>query len=337
MIRFGVVGTGLIGSSYAKLIALLPEMEVSALCDLNADVLQQRSEELGISATFRDVRKMLSSGLVDAVVVTTPDFAHRDPVVAACEAGIDVIMEKPFGACDEDAVTMAEAIRESGIKCMVGYANRWTPAYVIAKQKISRGEIGSVVSMNTQLNNTINSPTNMLKWASKSTSGWFLLSHALDLANWFCESRPCKVYGQAVKKKLVAMGIDTYDTIQALVTYENDAILSLESTWVLPNTMPRAAYFKFEIVGAESALFVDTHEQMLHQVTKERFSYEPTIAYQDLNGPKGLGVDRLTEFARWVEDDAPPRVTFEDGYVETRTLSAIHESIKLGRPLEIAW
>ncbi len=102
--------------------------------------------------------------------VVTPDFAHRDPIVAAAEAEKHIITEKPLATTLEDAEAIAKAVRKAGITFMVDFHARWNPPLAIARQNITEGKLGRIVSAYFRLNDTISVPTEMLSWAEKSST-----------------------------------------------------------------------------------------------------------------------------------------------------------------------
>ena len=89
---------------------------------------------------------------------------------------------------------MAAAVRRAGVLCQVAFENRWNPPYLAAKEAIERGDIGTVLSLNSRINDRIDVPLSMLSWGATSSPGWFLLSHTVDLARWLSGQEPVRVY-----------------------------------------------------------------------------------------------------------------------------------------------
>lgn len=333
MIKFGIVGIGLRGRLFAETIVQNSYAELVAMCDSNEQSLQYAAEHDGVKA-YKDIKQMMSETKLDAIVVATPDFLHKLPVMLAAKKGVHVMVEKPFSTRVEEAEDMYEAVKRSGIKCMVAFENRWNPPFVTVSERVHRGELGSIVAMSSRLNDTIYVPTKMLKWSQGTSPGWFLLSHSIDMACYLKQTQPVKVYAVGTKKKLVAMGIDTYDSIQTVVTFADNTSAVFTSSWVLPESMPMIVDFKFEIIGEEGAIYVDMHDQMVHQAG-DVYRHVPTVS-TSINGrllaPPNHMLDAFVDNIRLNTD---PLAGPEDGLINTKLVNAIHRSIESGDHVEI--
>jgi predicted dehydrogenase len=129
---------------------------------------------------------------------------------------------------------------------------------------------------------------------------------------------------------LVARGLDTYDTLQALVSFSGGASAVFEASWILPETLPMIVDVKYEVIGSEGALYVDWHDQGLHHVTAAGYRH-PIVAGLDVHGrPTGMPIWMLDSFVASVATGTPPVATIDDGLAATRTVAAIHRSAESG-------
>ena len=122
-LRLGMIGAGWIAREHVASISALPDAELTAVADLDAD----RAGELAAGEGARadaDWGEMLAAETLDAVVVCTPPMAHRDPCLAAVERGLAVYLEKPVARTSEDARAIADAVRAAGAVVAVGYQYR---------------------------------------------------------------------------------------------------------------------------------------------------------------------------------------------------------------------
>jgi len=95
-VRVAVCGLRSRGKDHLDAFSRLPNVEVAALCDVDADVLGKRRRELGGNPrTFSDVRRLLEDQSIDAVSIATPNHWHALIAIWACQAGKDVYVEKP--------------------------------------------------------------------------------------------------------------------------------------------------------------------------------------------------------------------------------------------------
>ncbi|MCW8129079.1 MAG: Gfo/Idh/MocA family oxidoreductase [Planctomycetota bacterium] len=113
-IRLGLVGVGGVGAGRLDEALAAPEAEVAAICDASEANLKAGAEKAPNAKTFSDAEKLFASGLCEAVLLNVPHFLHKPFAVAALQAGLNVLVEKPMairiGECD---AMLAEA-RKAG-------------------------------------------------------------------------------------------------------------------------------------------------------------------------------------------------------------------------------
>jgi predicted dehydrogenase len=150
--RVGLIGCGWYGKcDLFRLIQVAP-VEVVSLCDVDqkmlaeaADMVSQRQESKKKPRTFGDYRKMLAERDLDIVLVGTPDHWHALPMIAACEAGADVYVQKPISVDVMEGKAMVAAARKNKRVVQVGTQRRSTPHLVEAREKVvKQGLLGKV-------------------------------------------------------------------------------------------------------------------------------------------------------------------------------------------------
>jgi predicted dehydrogenase len=331
MIRTVIVGMGIRGHLFAQGLSQNTNAELVAICDVASEARSAASENWNVPG-YADFVGMLEEQQPEAALVCTPDFAHREYVIAAAEHGAHVMVEKPLAASLEDAEAILEAVEVAGITCQVAFENRWNPPFVKIKQAVERGELGDISLVSAKLNDTLYVPTRMLNWASQSSVGWFLLPHVVDLAIWLSGKEPSKVYAVANKTVLPSLGVDTYDTICTTLSFDGGMQAVFETTWILPESSPAVFDFKFGILGDRGAMHVDAQDQMLHQST-DRFTYPGTLVLDVHGKARGFPLDMLDSFIHSVKNGTRPLATVREGYRVTRVIDAVHRSIEGGQPL----
>jgi predicted dehydrogenase len=133
-IRIAVVGCGEIAQvMHLPHLAELPQFEIAALCDLSLSLLESLGNRYGVARRTQDYSEVLDE--VEAVAVLTHE--HTSVAVAAAEHGKHVFVEKPLGFSIEDCDCVLAAVRENGVKLMVGYMKRFDPGYLYALDRIA--------------------------------------------------------------------------------------------------------------------------------------------------------------------------------------------------------
>ncbi len=149
-LRVGIIGSGGRGS---YLTAQFKEVgaEVNAVCDVYEPNLQRGLAAASTGArAFRDYRRLLDDGGVDAVIVATPDHWHAQMVIDAVRAGKDVYVEKPLCHTIAEGFSMVAATRETKRIVQVGTQRRSSPLFQEAKAIVDSGVLGDVRLVTSQ-------------------------------------------------------------------------------------------------------------------------------------------------------------------------------------------
>ncbi len=150
--RVGLIGTGWYGKAdLLRLIQVAP-VEVVSLCDVDrkllaeaAEIVSTRQKSKKTPRTFADYRQMLAQKDLDMVLIATPDHWHALPMIAACEAGLDIFVQKPISVDVVEGKAMLDAARKHNRVVQVGTQRRSTPHLIEARDRIIReGKLGKI-------------------------------------------------------------------------------------------------------------------------------------------------------------------------------------------------
>lgn len=204
--RYALVGVGSRAQMYLDAIAdpHADSAELVAWSDPNPGRLDwslARVPALGTPARFEaaDLAEVVRTQRIDRVIVTSPDVTHARYIVAALDAGADVVVEKPLTTSEEGVRSIAEAVARTGRSVTVTFNYRYAPRNTALKQLIASGEIGRVTSVHFEwVLDTAHGADYFRRWhRDKSTSGGLLVhksTHHFDLVNWWLDSLPTRVY-----------------------------------------------------------------------------------------------------------------------------------------------
>ena len=157
-LKAGVVGLGILGSQYTTFFDEQPETQVVGVADIRSEVAREIGAPVG-AEPYDDYERMFAEQTLDLAVIATPDPLHRDPVMAAIEAGVPVVIqEKPMATTVEDAEAMLEAAEEAGSWIFVNYANRGAALDRASYYVIREGLLGDVVYGEIHLDDNISVP-----------------------------------------------------------------------------------------------------------------------------------------------------------------------------------
>ncbi|NLD74121.1 MAG: Gfo/Idh/MocA family oxidoreductase [Chloroflexi bacterium] len=233
-INAAVIGLGILGSQHADLLHKRPEVSLTAVADLRRDVAEEVGARLG-AAPYTDFREMLRAHRVDLVVVATPDPLHRDPTVAAIEAGVpNIVQEKPLATTWEDAQAIFEAAEKHGARLFVNYANRATPLDISTRYVVQNDLLGRVVYGESRLDDNISVPTSMWgdrtkEWAAGSSTVHFLLPHVVDLLRFYFSPAEVREVFAISQQEVLGYTPDVYD---AFLTFDTGMKVRVKAEWI---------------------------------------------------------------------------------------------------------
>ena len=338
-VGFGVIGTGLWGEVHAEIYASHPCAELIAVCDSDAGRARRVGERYGARRVYTDFRELVVDRELDAVAVVTPDFAHREPIVAAARAGKHVITEKPLATTLEDAEAVAEAVRTAGVRLMVDFHTRWNPPIVIARRDIEEGALGEIVSAYFRLNDTISVPTRMLSWAQQSSILWFLGSHTVDTLRYLFQDEVERVYSVSRSVVLKQRGLDVADMYQSLLHFRSGVVATIENHWIIPNTHPSVNDIKVNILGTRGMFNMDlTNNQMIERYLETSSDHpdclvKPQVRHRNV----GFAYESIRDFVECLALGRELQVGLEDGLKVTKVILAIMESADTGRIVTVRY
>ena len=148
-IVLGLIGARGQGMANLRQALKQPGVECGALCDIDDAILTERSAEINkiqgkAPVVYKDFRKLLDNKDIDAVIIGTPDHWHCYQMIAACEAGKDVYVEKPLANSIDECDLMVAAVRKYNKIVQVGQQQRSGGHWQSAMQFIKSGQLGDL-------------------------------------------------------------------------------------------------------------------------------------------------------------------------------------------------
>lgn len=196
-LNIGLVGYKFMGKAHSHAyqaagrffdLGLNPVMK--AVCGRNEAAVKEFAEQWGWESIETDYRTLVERDDIDLVDIGSPGSTHAEIAIAAAKAGKHVYCEKPLANSLEDCKRMLAAVRESGVKHMINFNYRKTPAMALAKKMIEADEIGEIRHVRcTYLQDWLVDPEFPMNWRMrKETAGagahGDLGAHSVDLARY---------------------------------------------------------------------------------------------------------------------------------------------------------
>lgn len=204
--RVAVVGAGTRAAMFIQAVCDSPTHRLEVLCDASPQAMERALASMppDVASGLRtygddELERMLQRERPDLVIICSPDVFHADQVVAALEAGCDVLLEKPLAIDAEGCRKIHEAVRASRGKVRVAFNCRFMPWAVMIKRLLAQGVVGRVVQVSVEwMLDARKGAMYATRWHSqKRYSGGLLVhkaTHHFDLVNWWLDATPQRVY-----------------------------------------------------------------------------------------------------------------------------------------------
>lgn len=328
-IKVGIIGTGTIGRQAAAYLSTVANAELVAVSDISEKQGKEVAKTYKVNEFYRDYNEMLRNSSIDAVFIATPDFAHREPVMACAKAKKSILVEKPLATTVDEADMIVEAVEKYSTRLMVNYRMRWCPSYIEAKTQIDRGNLGDIVLAYAKKDDTISVSAEHIKWVEQTSPAAFLSSHDIDAVRWLINSEASEVYAAGVSKVLRKRNINTFDAIQALVKFKNGASTVFQSSWIYPNTYPTSVDAIIQVIGTKGTLIIDRVRTDMEVYLQDGSNFFNNAKVTTLPGS-------FSYFLNCVRSGTKPSPSAADGRAIVEIVCAIHQSIENGKVIPIA-
>ena len=143
-LRLAIVGLGNMGTGHMMniLSGQVPNVELVAVCDIRPDRLAFAEEKAPEIPRFLQYDELIASGLPEAILIATPHYFHPPMAIAAFEAGLHVLTEKPAGVRVSDVIEMNEAADRSGKVFGIMFNQRTGELFQKARAMVQNGTLG---------------------------------------------------------------------------------------------------------------------------------------------------------------------------------------------------
>ena len=285
-LNVGLIGSGFMGQAHADafrragtLYRDLPAVpHLAMLADATPELAASAAARLGFERSTGDWREIVRDPGIDVVDITSPNLLHHEMALAAIAAGKAVYCEKPLAVTLTEAEAMAEAARRAEVKTMVAFNNIKTPAAIVAKQMINRGDIGVPMRFRGWFDQGFyNDPDLPFSWrltrkeagsGALGDLGSHVISVAQDLmgevesvaaqAQTFFHTRPVPTggsgYGAQASSDAPRAAVENEDQIQALVRFRSGAGGTIEASRVAAG---KVFGVYWEVSGTKGTILMD--------------------------------------------------------------------------------
>ena len=380
----GMIGYAFMGAAHSQAWRTAPAFfdlplrpRLRAICGRNEDAAGDVARRFGWESVESDWQTLLDRDDIDVIDICTPGHTHAEIAIAALEAGKHVLCEKPLANSVAEAEAMAaaaSAAAERGVRAMVGFTYRRTPAVALARQLVASGRLGTIRHVRGQyLQDWLADENAPLSWRlDKSLAGSGALgdigAHVIDMAQFvtgspiatvsglmetFVRTRPLggdhATLGGSASAEAERGPVTVDDAAAFTARFVGGALGVFEATRFATG---RKNALRLEINGTLGSLafdyedmnvleFFDATEDPAVAGFRRILVTESSHPYVDAWWPPGHGLGYEHGFTHQVVDlvtdiakGADPIPSFADGLAVQRVLDAVERSAAAGTTIE---
>lgn len=325
-VRYAVVGLGHIAQA-----AVLPAFshatrnsELTALVTGDATKARQIRRKYCVESvySYKDYEKCLRNGGIDAVYIALPNNMHRDYSVAAANAGVHVLCEKPMALDEKECEEMIATARKNGVKLMVAYRLHFNKANLRAVETVKSGKLGSPRIFNSTFTMQVRKDNIRLETEFGGGPLWDIGIYCINAARYLFRAEPEEVFAfDAASKDARFKKVE--ESVSAVLKFPGARLAAFSCSFGASDVSC------YEIVGTKGSLRAEPAyeyaEGLKLRITIGGKMKEHAFGKSDQFGPE------LLYFSDCILHKREPEPDGEHGLADVRIIRALYESIESGK------
>ena len=305
-------------TSYAAGLKRLPNVELVGIFDDDIERGQEMAKTYE-TTHYADQADFLAQD-IDAVIICSENYRHKEMVLNAAKAKKHILCEKPIATNLEDAKEMIQVCEDEGVTLQIAYPVRFSSPIQELKEMIDKGELGDIVAFRTT--NRGQNPGGWFIDKEQSGGGAVLdhTVHMVDIMRWYLGEEITEV-SAIVDSYFHDVDID--DAGILTFEFENGVIASHDASWSKFTEYPAWGDAVIEVIGTKKTVKADAFGEYFRVFGTGNKSLEHVMYGSDMD----FGLIR--DFIDCIEKGRKPSITGYDGLKSLEVSLAAYESSKL--------
>lgn len=337
--KLGIIGCGNRSKTIINALNRVAEIEIAALCDIVPHKIEQRAQLIKSNVKpqyINNLEKLLQLEL-DAIAVITPNYTHKEIVIACLEAGKNVFCEKPMALTVADCNEMIGAVERTGKALQIGTQRRHSSVYKNLVNVIRTKPVGKILQSNIfdyrgdwRVPEADEYPAGTPYWRlNQSQSGGVVYemgNHIIDVNNWVFDSEPISICSLQGVNNFSLRKRDSSDHAGVLVQYANGSLMNYGGNVYNYGSMALDTFF-----GVKGTVQIGNGNITVKYGSPNGFPRpanlpKPETIPMSGNNPESDGVvDQLKYFAKVLEGKEK---AYPDGYIARQTVQIMEGSVR---------
>lgn len=350
-LKLGLIGAGNIAHAHLNAYKKNPNVEFAAICDIDFNRCNRTADEYGIQKRYPSVEAMLADVKLDAADVCVWNCSHAECTIAALNAGLNVLCEKPMAMSAAEGQAMLDAAKKNNKLLMLGFVTRFSDEARIAKDLIDNGHLGDIYYAKATYVRRNGNPGGWFSDKERSGGGPIIDIgvHPLDLTRYLMGNpTPVSVYAvtsdllhkeRAELKTSVGWHPEGADPKKdkcnvesnavGIIRYANGASVLLEASYALNGETRNER----SLYGTKGGINLDSMK-----VYSELNGFMTDVYLQDRNtwsGHKDMFQAEMDHFVDCCMNGTECMSPAEDGVIIMKILEGLYESARTGKSVDI--
>jgi len=342
-LNLAVIGAGYVAERiHIPFLKRIPSVNVYALSDIDPDKASIAAKHR-IRIFTQHYKEVLKDENIDVVDICTPPFNHAEIIAEACDRGKDIIVEKPMAMTLDEALAIEGKLRDTRVRLGLVFNMRYSPYLARVLRLVNSGAIGHLEHI------LVTSHTFPPEWNKWTDTRWFpeygalydFIPHLIDLILWISQGVPRTV----ICRRATNRRDNSYSLIIELELPNGTNSTAMISAEWTTSTSRRLLYF----FGTNRDLYLDLQDHFAYLtsgyltplnripiLTRRTFSVLRRVASGGLT--RGFMIYHkllLEDFIKSFRTGENPRISLQEGIVNTAVIDAAVKSVKQDRQIDI--
>jgi predicted dehydrogenase len=329
-VRYAVVGLGYISQddTLPAFFNARTNSEVRALVTQDPIKARRLSEKYDVPFfyPYEEFDLCLKSGEIDAVYIALPNSMHHAYAVAAANAGIHVLCEKPMAMDEIECQSMITAAEKNGVKLMIAYRLHFERANLSAVEAIRSGKIGKPRIFSSVFTQQAAGGNIRLKRELGGGPVWDVGIYCINATRYLFQSEPEEVFAfEATSDDQRFREVE--ESVTAVLRFPEARLATFTCSFGASDVS------EFQVVGSKGNLRADPaydfSQGLQLKISVNGKTRESVFPKSDQFAPE------LLYFSDCILNNRDPEPSGKEGLADIRIIRAIYESIETKRPVSI--